>query len=60
MLCVDEIVLFRAMSLFGAIRALSSRGFRLGVFDCIDDLAAMGERMLDGQIIKAAKEAAKE
>ena len=56
MLYVDKTALFQAISLFGAIRALSSRGFRLNVFDCIDDLAAMGERLIDNQIIEAVEE----
>jgi len=55
-LYVDEATLFQAMSLFGAIRALSNRGFRLNVFDCIDDLAALGERLIDNKILEAVEE----
>jgi hypothetical protein len=56
MLYVDETTLFQAMSLFGAIRALGSQGFRPGILDHVADLATIGERLVEDQIIEAGKE----
>lgn len=55
-LSLEETVLYRTMALFGAIRALSNHGLRENTLDYILDLAAMGERLVEDEILSNFEE----